>query len=246
MPSQKLTLIAENGRSTAIGPDCVVGRTLVDQMLGIPDPTISREHFQLRAKGRKIWIRDGSKAGVPSLLGTHLDGRRLPANQWEPLGQSHSLRLGRTHLKLQIDVGVRNEFDLMISYSRKDEVAVKSIFLQLRELGLNPWMDQTGNRPAAHYLQDIEKILDECSAAAVFWGGDHMGNTQAAEVEVIKARHIEKSIRFLFLVVLPGSTDPDFGALLTIIDYYDLRKAGELDRLVRNLDKALLIGDGEE
>jgi hypothetical protein len=91
-----------------------------------------------------------------------------------------------------------------------------------------------------HYKKGIEEIILTVPAVIIFWGGDRMGNTQAAEVEVATNLYIHKQIQMLFLVVLPGSEDPDFGQFLSNIDWYDLRKEGELRRLLTDLERKLL------
>lgn len=242
MKIPELTLVADGGLKVSLTPSKSVhsiGRFFVHREFGLPDPTISRNHCQIRWKGRNFWIRDGSEEGVNSLVGTFLDNRRLPSDQWEPLPQQASLRIGATTLSLQYQTPYSNDFDIMISYSRKDEKTVLEIFNHMQDLGLRPWMDQKKNRPATHYKDDIERTIAEVNAVIVFWGGDCMGKTQKAEVEIVTQLHIQERIQSIFLVVLPGSEDPGWSLFLGNIDYYDLRKAGELDRLLSNLETLL-------
>jgi hypothetical protein len=244
MPSSdnsfRLVVESQTGRSISLNQDKCIGRYLVKQELGTDDPTISREHCQIRWLGRNFWIRDGSKGGLPSLTGTLLDGRRLHAEHWEIIPQQASLLIGQTTLILRQESPAPRGFDIMISYSRKDATPVFEICQLMRDAGITPWIDQTSNLPAAHYLEDIENILAETNAVAVFWGGDHMGDTQRAEVRVVTSNHIHRKIKSIFLIVLPDSSDPQWSAFLNNIDYYDLRKPGESGRLFRDLPKALL------
>lgn len=243
MKLPELTLSAENGPSSSLGSCNTIfslGRRFVHREFGILDPGISRTQCQIRWKGRNFWIRDGKVGGINSLGGTKLDGKRLPYGQWLPIPSKAVVHIGSTIVSVSYENPYSTEFDLMISYSHKDREAVTEIYRSMHNLGVRPWMDQRSQEPASHYKEEIEKILTGVKAVAVFWGGDGMGNTQAAEVEIVKALHIHKRLKSLFLVILPGSEDPNWGLFLDNIDYYDLRKADEHQRLVDALVLKLL------
>ena len=243
MKEPALILSSENGRSISLSSTisaCTLGRVFFHREFGLTDPTISRDHCQIRWKGRNFWIRDGSAEGVSSLVGTVLDGWRLPASQWVPIPHRASLRIGGTLFSVCRENAGSTEYDIMISYSRKDEKAVLGIHDSMQNLGLRPWLDQKSHQPATHYKKEIEKVMTEVSAVAVFWGGDHMGDTHAAELEIVTDLHIHKRLQSLFLVVLPESENPEWGLFLNNIDYYDLRKAGEFQRLMDDFSKKLL------
>jgi hypothetical protein len=235
----ELTLSATNGRTKVLGDNTVLGRQFVVEAFGIEDRCISREHCQLRWRGRNFWIRDGSAAGTNSLLGTVVDGALIPTGRWVPLPKNALIKLGETTFQSRYEAVYSSEFDLMISYSRKDEGPVLEVFQKIQDLGLRPWLDQK-TQTEHHYKKGIEEIILTVPAVIIFWGGDRMGNTQAAEVEVATNLYIHKQIQMLFLVVLPGSEDPDFGQFLSNIDWYDLRKEGELRRLLTDLERKLL------
>lgn len=237
-----LVLSAENGRSNSIQAVArSIGRFFVAHEFGIHDPTISRDHCQIHWRGRSYWIRDGDSNGTPSLLGTAINGRMVSANHWEPIPPHSSLRIGGTTFEVHWENPFSSEYDLMISYARRDEDAVLAIYDACRDLGIRPWLDQRDNRPAPDFIKDIEKILTEVSAVMVCWGGDCLGKTQAAEVDAITSLHVRRRIRRPFLVVLPGSDDPQWGLFLEGVGYYDLRKAGVYDELMRHLAKDLQL-----
>ena len=239
--TMKLILAAGNGRIAIVESRCSLGRVFVHKELGFPvDPTISKNHCQIWRRGRNFWVRDGASDGLGSLGGTFLDGRRLPVGHWEPIPRTALLRIGGTTLSLRRESESTTDFDIMVSYSRKDEKAVLGLHTEMQNLGIRPWLDQKSNEAATHYLKDIERVMSETNAVAVFWGGEGMGNTQAAEVEVITAFHVQRKIRSVFLIVLPGSQNPQWGAFLDNIDYYDLRKGGERERLMSDLAKTFL------
>lgn len=248
MKIPEITLSAENGRSiqlNMVNETCPLGRRLIRESLGIPDPTISNDHCQIRWRGRNFWIRDGTADGINSLTGTEMDGLPLPFGQWLPLPRKARLLLGQTRLSTHYEETYSKEYDLMISYSRKDEVAVLALHREILNLGLRPWLDQKSHQPATHYKREIEKVILEVRSVVVFWGGKGMGDTHAAEVEVVTDLHIHKRIQSLFLVVLPGSEDPNWGLFLNNIDYYDLRKAGEHQRLMDDLARQILCGEDQ-
>ncbi len=243
MKLPELILTTTNGLSKSIefsSSVFSVGRIFVHDELGISDPTLSRYHCQIRWKSRNFWVQDGSAEGVSSLTGTFLDGKRLPAKQWVPVPERATLKLGNTSIALQHDKSASTDFDLMISYSRKDEVPVLEIYNDMLNMGLRPWMDQKSQQPAAHFKKEIEQVIAEVRAVAIFWGGCSMGDVHAAEVEIITDLYIHKKIKNLFLAVLPGSENPEWGLFLNNIDYYDMRKSGELQRFRDDLSKKLL------
>lgn len=239
----KFLFEAPNGRSIAIEKETIiVGRAFLLMAFGIVDPHVSREHCQVRWRGRNFWLRDGSVEGVNSLAGTFLDNSRIPPDTWTPLPKNGTLQIGQTTLLFEYESPYSIEFDLMISYSRKDEKPVLEIFREIQGLGLRPWMDQK-TQTEHHYKKGIEEIITRVPAVIIFWGGDSMGNTHAAEVEVATNLYIHKKIQNIFLVVLPGSENPGFGQFLSNIDWYDLRKNGEEQRLYKDLELKLINGE---
>lgn len=238
-----IIFVGEKSVVCPFSPDaaCSLGRQFVFDDFGILDQTVSRDHCQIRWKGRNFWIKDGTPSGTNSLRGTLLNGQRLPFGQWVPIPPTALVQIGETVLRLDYQNPSSTEFDLMISYSRKDEAPVLEIYRRMQNLGIRPWMDQKSQGAAEQYKEAIEQAILTLKTVAIFWGGDRMGDVHAAEVKIVTDLHIRNRITKLFLIVLPGSESPNWGLFLDGIDWYDLRKgSGEMERLMKDLTHTVL------
>src|SRR4051794_10960053 len=87
-------LVLDDGRRVPVADEVTIGRA-ADNALRLNDPSVSRHHARISARGRDATIED-----VGSRYGTWLDGRRVDAGRM-PLRDGSRLRLGDQELRVE-------------------------------------------------------------------------------------------------------------------------------------------------
>ena len=95
------------------------------------------------------------------------------------------------------------EFDVFLSYSRRDDEAVTCIAETLRDSGLRVWFDKWELRPGLSWMQGIEEGIKQSQATAVFIGPEGMGDWETPEMRISIDSQV-KTNRPVIPVILPG------------------------------------------
>jgi aspartate carbamoyltransferase regulatory subunit len=94
------------------------------------------------------------------------------------------------------------DFDVFLCYNSSDRPAVKRVGQRLKEHGLLPWLDEWELRPGVPWQPELEEVLSNISAAAVFVGPDGFGPWQLQEIQALLRRFVN-SDRPVIPVLLP-------------------------------------------
>lgn len=113
-----------------------------------------------------------------------------------------------------------------ISYNNQDFEFAASLAEALRGLGLATWIDQADMRPGNDWLDELEKIIDKCSAAVICIGSNGIGKWEDQEIKALQRRRVgdpdsTKPIK-LIPVLIPGGSQvelPKFLNGLTSVDF---------------------------
>jgi hypothetical protein len=144
------------------------------------------------------------------------------------------------------------EFDVFLCHNHHDKPEVRLLAGKLREQGILPWIDEEGLSAQGQFAPQLERIINEASAAAVLVGPHGLGKWQTLEYHALLQRHVEhgegKGTKRLTLipVLLPAApAEPDLPVFLKGFDRVDFRQEGGLDNhaQMRRLLKAIL-GEG--
>jgi hypothetical protein len=126
------------------------------------------------------------------------------------------------------------EYDVFISYNRKDRDAVFSIIEQLELRGIRPWVDERELRPGLPWQRALEAQISRLKAAAVFVGEGGIGPWQELEQEAFLRQFVNRSAPVI-PVILPGSKEtpklPTFLESMTWVDFR-VNQPEPVDRLV--------------
>lgn len=115
------------------------------------------------------------------------------------------------------------KFDVFLCYERKDRLAVVEIGEQLRQYGLNPWIDVWELQPGAIWQFSLEQQIEEIGAVAVFVGEGFSSPWQNEEVYSFLQEFIRRK-RPIIPVILPNvSSLPAFPIFLRNRHWVDLR-----------------------
>ncbi|MBN3939674.1 TIR domain-containing protein [Nostoc sp. NMS9] len=99
-----------------------------------------------------------------------------------------------------------NDFDVFLSHNSKDELLIEAIANQLRQRGLNPWLDKKAI-PAGKSFQDaIQKGIQQVKSGAFFISLNGLGKWQQEELLLLTNRRVNEGLP-LIPVLLPGVTE---------------------------------------
>jgi hypothetical protein len=124
-------------------------------------------------------------------------------------------------LKGKIESG---DYDVFLSYNRKDASDVRAIGERLKERGILPWMDEGELQPGKPWQPELEKLIKTIKSAAVFVGPDGIGPWQDMELQALLRQFVKRSCAVI-PVILPGCADkPELPSFLEGMTWVDFRK----------------------
>lgn len=127
-------------------------------------------------------------------------------------------------------------YDLFVSYHWRDRAAVERVARDLRDRGLKVFLDRWYLVPGQSWVAALEKVLSECTAAAIFLGQFGMGPWQQREKERALDRQTQDAGFRVIPVLLDGS-DPALG-FLGVNTWVDLRQ-GSTPEMIEVLVRAV-------
>jgi pSer/pThr/pTyr-binding forkhead associated (FHA) protein len=155
-----------NGASTRVRfnqPVLRIGRAVTQPPLEIhlADETVSRRHAEIRWQGRTYWIAD-----TDSLTGTYVDGERLHKGDRRAITTGTQLRFGETRASVRIErQGEGGQFDIYLCHSGADRLQVRLIGSELRQAGLNPFLDEDAPAASANLIAELSSALRTSGSA---------------------------------------------------------------------------------
>ena len=73
-------------------------------------------------------------------------------------------------------------YDVFLSHSSPDKVAVENLAQRLRQEGLEPFLDRWHLVPGAPWQEALEEALDQSRTSAIFLGPEGLGPWQNEEM----------------------------------------------------------------
>src|SRR4051812_17823637 len=117
--------------------------------------------------------------------------------------QARRPRHGR-RLNSRVAGGKDPEYDVFLSYNRKDISQVKRVARRLMvRRGLVPWLDMWELRPGLPWRVLLAEALARARSAAVFFGKSGIGPWQSQELDVLHHRFVEGACPVI-PVILPN------------------------------------------
>lgn len=140
--------------------------------------------------------------------------------------------------------GIKLNYDVFISYSKKDKKFVQKVVSRLREHGLKPWFDEF-LVPGVRWIQGIEGAMKKSRTAAVLLGPQGFKRYQEFEVEMLVNEFFIELERPIIPVFIPGWSEK-MPLLLKGFHCVDLRQDDPeawtrlIDGIVNGVSKAKL------
>ena len=102
-----------------------------------------------------------------------------------------------------------NEYDVFLSYNRRDASAVELLATRLtEEVGLRVWMDRYRLRPGFTWRGEIETAMNASASALIVWGPQGLGPVQRQERDLSYAlRDTHQDFQVIYCL-LPDSPPP--------------------------------------
>jgi WD40 repeat protein len=122
-------------------------------------------------------------------------------------------------------------FDVFLSHNSREKPVVERLAGKLKRAGLEPWLDAWCLTPGGRWQEELATGLRDSAACAVFIGPHDAGDWEREEVGLALDRAAKNRGFRVFLVLLPGVTEPfDPTALspfLSTRTWVDLRQGVE-------------------
>lgn len=122
------------------------------------------------------------------------------------------------------------DFDVFISHSSADKVAVRDIARRLKATGTSVWLDEEQLVAGQPWQQAIEEALQSVRSVIVFIGASGLGPWAESEVAYGIRRGIENPDFRLIPVLGPGASAEDIPLFLKTRTYVDLRDLDDEDQ----------------
>lgn len=115
----------------------------------------------------------------------------------------------------------KKEYDVFLSYNRKDRDQVRAIGEKLKDYGIAPWFDEWDLRPGLPWKSSLEEDVPNIKSAAIFVGEAGFGRWQRREIEVFLDEFVNRGCPVIpvFLPNAPGTELTPFLRSMTWVDF---------------------------
>lgn len=112
-------------------------------------------------------------------------------------------------------------YDVFLSHNSADKPVVESIATRLQGAGVTPFLDRWCLVPGKPWQEELEAILENSAACAVFLGSNGLGPWQNVEMRVALDRRVHEQDFHVVPALLPGKKPalPLFLRQLTYVEF---------------------------
>jgi hypothetical protein len=95
------------------------------------------------------------------------------------------------------------QFDVFLAHSSKDKPLIRQIYRKLKEVGIQPWLDEEEIAPGTKFQDEIQQAIGRIKTTAIFLGQGGLGRWQALELKSFISQCVKRDIPVI-PVLLPG------------------------------------------
>ena len=99
-----------------------------------------------------------------------------------------------------------NQYDVFLCHNSQEKAELEKIREQLRRRGVYTWLDKYDFEPFRRWQDQLEEIIPQIKAVAVFIGSSGVGPWEDIEMREFLVEFAKRKIR-MGLVILPGCSD---------------------------------------
>ena len=100
-------------------------------------------------------------------------------------------------------MSVQPQYDVFLAHNSQDKPQVRAVAKELRQRGLNPWLDEEQIAPGRWFQDVIQQAIPGVKSAAIFIGPGGLGKWQELELRAFISQCVEANIPVI-PVLLPG------------------------------------------
>ena len=100
-----------------------------------------------------------------------------------------------------------HEFDVFLAHSSIDKPSVRALATALRDVNVNPWLDEDEIPPGSWFQDVIQNVIPRVRAAAVIVGPQGLGRWEALELRTFISQCVDRGLAVV-PVILPGAELP--------------------------------------
>jgi branched-chain amino acid transport system substrate-binding protein len=97
----------------------------------------------------------------------------------------------------------QQHFDVFLAHHSQDKPQVKAIATELKQRGLNPWLDEEQIQPGRSFQDVLQQAISSSKSAAIFIGPGGLGRWQKWEMQAFINKCVEVDVPII-PVMLPG------------------------------------------
>jgi hypothetical protein len=116
-----------------------------------------------------------------------------------------------------------SEFDVFLCHNSEDKPAVIRIAEQLKDRGLQPWLDKWELQPGLPWQRTLEEQITKIGAAAVFVGDAGIGPWQNMEQEAFLRQFVKRGCPVIPVILRRCKTTPELPLFLEGMTWVDFR-----------------------
>ncbi len=132
----------------------------------------------------------------------------------------------------------RERYDVFLSHSSADKLAVEAVAKRLRAEGMRVFLDQWRLIPGEPWQERLEEALEESATYAIFLGASGINSWQNKEMRVALEKGAKDRSTRVIPVLLPGSSKPEeteVSSFLRLLTWVDARAGVEDEQALRRL-----------
>ena len=118
----------------------------------------------------------------------------------------------------------QNQFDVFLCHNSKDKPEVKQIGEQLKQQGLQPWLDEWEFRPGFPWQRELESQIGHIKSAAVFVGSSGLGPWQEHELDAFLREFVKRQCPVIPVLLPTAPQQPILPIFLSSYMWVDFRQ----------------------
>jgi hypothetical protein len=125
-----------------------------------------------------------------------------------------------------------SKFDVFLCHNSKDKPEVREIRDRLKQVGLNPWLDEEELLAGGRWLELLQEEIVQVHSAAIFFGSHGIGRVQKQEIEILSNVAMERDFPLIPVFLINSVMDrSELSPILKLRGWVDFREPDPIKKL---------------